>query len=163
MLRGMRALPLLCFAALGAAASAEEGDHGHGDLWRSHPHHASVVLGGTWHGHEEAETIGLDYEYRLNRTLGLGAVLEYAADPLETTTFLVVADIHVWRGLAIQTGPGIEHIEEEHGDDEDLFVYRIGALYEVEYGNFTISPQLHLDVTDENDSIIGAIAIGWAF
>jgi hypothetical protein len=163
MHRILRAITLIACTALASEALAEEAHHGHEGLWRNHPHHASIVLGGTWHGHEEAETIGIDYEYRLNQTLGLGAVLEYATDPLETTTFLVVADIHVWRGLAIQTGPGIEHIEEDHGHDEDLFVYRIGALYEVEYGNFTVSPQLHLDVTSENDSIIGAIAVGWAF
>lgn len=147
------------------SASADVHDDAHSELWRSHPQHASIVVAGTFedgeHGSEDAATLGFDYEYRLNRIVGLGLVAEHAFSPIDVTTLFVVADLHVWRGLAIQTGPGVALFDDS--DAEDEFVYRIGALYEFEYGKFTISPQLHLDIGDETDSLILAIAFGFGF
>jgi hypothetical protein len=125
------------------------------------PHHLSLVLGGT-HVPEAGHTgftIGLDYEYRLNRNLGLGFIAEYAAGPVDATTFLAVADIHVAKGFALQTGPGVEII-----DGETFFTVRFGALYEFELGEaFTLSPQLHYDLSAGEDGIIFAIALGRGF
>lgn len=144
-------------------------------MWRTKPHHLSVVLGGTVEdgeeedeeeGNHEAATVGVDYEYRLNQFLGLGSLVERAFAPLETTTALFVADLHIWRGLAVQTGPGVEHIDresEDQGGREDKLAYRIGSLYEFERGRFTVSPQVHLDVTSDTRSIIFGVAFGFGF
>jgi hypothetical protein len=62
-------------------------------------------------------------------------------------------------GFAIQTGPGVEFV-----DDESFFVTRLGALYEFEIGeDFTLSPQLHYDFSTGEDAIVFGIAIGKAF
>ncbi|MEM1447530.1 MAG: hypothetical protein AAF957_03170 [Planctomycetota bacterium] len=128
--------------------------------WIDEPHHLSVVAAGTHAADEDAPTAGIDYEYRLNRILGVGAVAEYAFEPFNATTVLAVADIHIWRGLGIQTGPGVVLF-----DSEQLFVYRIGGLYEFELGGgMTISPQLHYEITDsEADAFVYAIALGVGF
>ncbi len=157
---------LLLMMVLAQSIAVGEGEEQEKEeMWKEHPHHLSVVLAGTVEDGEEenekAETLGIDYEYRLNDFLGIGAVVERAFDPLDTTTALFVADLHVWRGLAIQTGPGVEQIDR--GDGEDKFVYRIGSLYEIERGRFTVSPQLHLDVTSEAKSVIFAVAFGFGF
>jgi hypothetical protein len=168
----LRRFPLLLIIILQgltiAAVQAEEVG------WRERPSHLSVIVGYTWEDGEEentdAEMLGIDYEYRLSEFLGLGAVVEHAFDPLGATTALAVADLHVWRGLAIQTGPGVEFIDrrierdgEQEKEEKELFVYRVGVLYEFEQGNLTISPQLHLDVTKDAESLIFGIAFGFAF
>ena len=133
-----------------------------GEMWQQHPNHLSVLVAGTFVDSEEGATFGLDYEYRLNERWGVGAVLERAFGSVDATTALAVADIHVWRGLAIQTGPGVERIDHD-GETEEEFVYRIGALYEIERERYTLSPQLHVDITEETESVVVGVAFGWGF
>lgn len=148
------AVGLLLAVALTDPSAAQEAHE-------AKPHHLSAVIGGTHIPHEDetAFTLGLDYEYRLNQTWGLGFVAEHAFGPIDSTTLLAVADIHVAGGFAIQTGPGVEFV-----DDESFFVTRLGALYEFEIGEeFTLSPQLHYDFSTGDDAIVFGIAIGKAF
>ena len=131
------------------------------ERWKTHPHHLSFLPAWTFaEDGESAFTIGLDYEYRVNSFLGLGGVVEYAFDPLDTTTILFVADLHLTNSLVIQTGPGFV-IEEE----ENLFTYRIGLLYEFEFpNNLSFSPQVHYDIIDAvSNEWITALAFGWSF
>ena len=145
----------LAFAVIGSASAQHEIEF--------HPdkrHHLSVVGAGSYVYEEDytAATVGIDYEYRVSPLLGLGFVAERAFGRIDATTLLAVADIHIWRGLAIQTGPGIEII-----DGEVFAAGRIGALYEFELeDHWTISPQVHFDISDENAIVFGA-AFGRAF
>jgi hypothetical protein len=146
-------------------------------VWKSHPNHLSVIAGVTDDEEATAFTLGLDYEYRVSELLGLGAVVEHAFEDIDATTLLVVADIHIWRGLAIQTGPGVEFAdgkeeetaeeararEEEAARDEDFFIYRLGALYEFEFGRTTLSPQLHYDFSSGPDAVVACLALGYSF
>lgn len=144
--------------AVSAAASAEE------PLWETHPNHFSVVLAATDDGPETAFTVGGDYEHRVNGFLGIGGVVERAFGEIDATTLLAVADLHLWRGLAVQTGPGVELVDsrgEERAEEE--FVYRIGALYEFEFGHATFSPQVHYDVTTGEDAVVFGGALGYYF
>lgn len=123
-------------------------------------HHISVFAGGTdiTGESETAFTLGIDYEYRVNRLLGLGFIAERAFGDIDSTTLFAVTDIHLWRGLVTQLGVGAEI---SHG--ETYFAARIGALYEFEVGEgFTLAPQLHYDFS-EDDSLVFGISIGRAF
>ncbi|MEM7232851.1 MAG: hypothetical protein AAF517_11775 [Planctomycetota bacterium] len=123
------------------------------------PHHLSVVIAGTREDDEDAFTLGFDYEYRVNELLGVGAVAEHAFEPVKATTLLAVADIHIWRGFAIQTGPGAFV-----GRERTHFVYRLGGLYEFDFDEFTFSPQIHYDFTETApDGLVYAVAVGFAF
>ena len=126
-------------------------------------HHLSLLLADTrllvpGEDDEDAFTIGIDYEYRLNYRFGAGVVAEYAVDPLDATTFLGALDVHLYKGLVMQLGVGVEFIE---GDANELG--RIGMLYEFEFGHLTFSPQLHWDVTSAEDSVVFGFAIGRNF
>ena len=133
-----------------------EGEHD----WEEKPHHLSLLVGGTFEEEESAPTLGVDYEYRVDEFLGVGAVVaERAFDEIEATTYLGVADLHFNNGVIVQTGPGIEIRDGE----DDIFVYRLGVLYEWEWGGYTVSPQLHYDATSEQDAIIVGVAFGFAF
>lgn len=124
------------------------------------PHHLSVLVADTHvSGEGDNFTIGIDYEYRLSKLLGVGAVVERAFGELDATTVLAVADIHLQHGLIVQVGPGFER---RH--DENVFVARIGMLYEFELDNLTLSPQLHWDYHDgEANAIVAGLALGFSF
>lgn len=62
-------------------------------------------------------------------------------------------------GLIMQAGPGFEH-----KGNEDIFVARVGVLYEFEIDHFTLSPQLHWDYHDgEANTTIAGVAFGFSF
>jgi hypothetical protein len=155
-------LPLACLA-ISTPASAQEESTGE-EQRRGEaegPHHLSLVTGGTYivETEEIAFTLGVDYEYRVSELLGMGFVLEHAFGEVDATTLLLVADIHLWEGLAVQMGPGVEFAE-----DEEFLLGRMGVLYEFEAGGgVTIAPQAHYDFSEGEDAIVFAIAIGKAF
>ena len=156
--RAVRSWPLV-LASLCASCSALEGGAGHHHDWRLEPHHLSVLLGSTLEEGETGPTYGIDYEYRVCEFVGLGAVAEEAEDDVDATTVLAVADLHVTPQFIFQTGPGWE---DRKG--EDFFVYRVGVLYEWVFDNgYTLSPQLHYDMTDEEDAVVIGFAIGKNF
>lgn len=125
------------------------------------PHHLSLVVAGTHvpDADETAFSLGIDYEYRVSEALGLGLVAEHAFGPLDSTTLLAVADIHLWKGWALQIGPGVEFAE-----DEEFFLGRLGTLYEFEIGDsFTLAPQVHYDLSEGEDAIVFGVGVGRAF
>ena len=149
----------LAATLLAAPASAQE----HAEHSEHGPNHISVVVGATDNTEDTALTFGIDYEYRFSRMLGLGVVAEHAIDDIDATTVLLVADLHFGPGFVVQTGPGVEFLDTEEGSEEE-FVYRIGALYEFELGGgATLSPQLHYDITAEDDSVVALLAWGINF
>jgi hypothetical protein len=144
-----------CVSLVTACASLEgEGEHD----WREEPHHASILLSGTIEEHESAPSIGLDYEYRVSRFLGLGAIVDRAFGEIDSTTVLAVADLHITNQFIVQTGPGAEFL-----GSEEKPVYRIGVLYEFERSGFTVSPQVHYDWTSGEDALIVGLAFGVGF
>ena len=167
-------LSSLVFCAISAGATiANDDDHGSStsqDKSRIpyHPdkrHHLSILTAGTNVPSEDytAFTLGIDYEYRLNRRLGVGFVAEHAFGNIDATSLLAVADIHLWRGLTLQVGPGVEFVDE--GEENETFALaRIGTLYEFEIGeSYTLSPQFHYDISSGADAIVFGVAFGRAF
>jgi len=112
---------------------------------KTYPHgrnHLSLFIGNTdIEREEQGFTVGLDYEYRVNELLGLGTVVEYAAGGIDAWSLLTVADVHIYQGLVLQVGPGVEKSSEE-----TVFIARVGVLYEFERRGLTISPQIHYDL-----------------
>ncbi|MEO1080074.1 MAG: hypothetical protein AAFY29_11010 [Pseudomonadota bacterium] len=120
-----------------------------------------MFLGGTDNSEfSAAPTGGIDYEYRVTDLLGVGVVAEHAGGSYDATTLLAVADLHpMRRGPIFQLGLGAET-----SDQHDVFVARVGVLFEFEFDAFTVSPQLHWDYHDgiENAFVFG-LAFGFAF
>lgn len=145
-------LLLATIMSTSATAENEEGLH--------MPYHLSVFLGDTHiDGEGDNPTIGIDFEYRVNQLLGIGTVVEYAGGELDATTALAVADIHLHEGWVMQLGPGFEHRHSE-----EVFVSRVGLLYEFELNHYTFSPQLHWDYHDgEENALVAGFAVGFSF
>ena len=142
-------------------AYAQQGELDGAPVYGVHgPHHLSVLMANTHSsGEGNNPTIGLDYEYRVNALLGVGAVLERAYGTLDATTMLAVADIHCRNGLIMQVGPGFER-----NSHDTIFVARLGILYEFEMGRYTLSPQLHWDYHEgEANTIVAGVALGFSF
>lgn len=124
------------------------------------PFHISVIQADTIvNGKGDNATLGIDMEYRVNSLLGLGAVIEYAWGELDATTVLAVADIHLTEGWVMQIGPGVEY-----SHNEEIFVSRLGLIYEFEFNHYTFAPQVHWDYHDgEKNSVVAGFAVGFSF
>lgn len=153
-------LAVFCLFGLMSTALAQSAEHNELGHTPHGPNHLSLLLADT---HVDGEgnngTLGVDYEYRVSPLLGLGTVIEHASGDLEATTLLAVADVHLYQGFIMQIGPGFEH-----RDNENVSVARAGFLYEFEYQNFTLSPQLHWDYHNgETNAFVAGIAVGFSF
>ncbi len=161
---------LLLAAVLLAAPGIASAEEAHEEGWRAKPSTVSLILAGTSDEDEDVFTVGLDYEHRIHDFVGVGAVVEYATDDIDAVTLLGVVDLHLWRGLGIQTGPGVEFVREEEEEpggtrktDKREFVYRAGLLYEFEIGAFVFTPQVHYDYSTGKDAVIYGAAFGFHF
>ncbi len=160
-MRKQAVLSLFTLLLLANGPLHAEGEHEHGHEIGFHaPHHLSVLSADTHiRGIGDYTTLGIDYEYRVSNLLGVGFVLEHAFGELDATTAIAVADIHLDSGLILQLGPGYEHVE-----GENVFVTRLGMLYEFEFDGFTLSPQLHWDYHDGHENaLVAGIALGFSF
>ena len=144
---------LFCLAAIPAMAETHDFS-----LARQH---VSFVAGTSDNEKHSAFTYGIDYEYRVSPFLGVGSVLEHAGGDIDATTALLVADLHFGERFILQTGPGIEVIDKPGGQQE-LAVLRLGALYERPVGEHaTFSPQIHVDFTEEHNTLV--VLFAWGF
>lgn len=160
-------------------AEATAGEHEEHEF---HRHHLSVFLGATTadvevHGgegeagaeSEEGETggettreteasIGLDYEYRLNRRWGVGFLFDYVAGDARTSVAGIPVILHPVGGLKLLAAPGLEHHE---GENE--FLVRLGLMYDFEVGGWTIAPAVNVDFVDSEETYVYGVNIGRGF
>ena len=141
--------------------SAETGEHeddaGRGES--SHDHHDAhhtlgIFIGDTSEDRLERNggTLGIEYEYRFNRTFGVGVTAERVFGNFDTDVLVIPVAYHMgpWKAYA---GPGLEFVD---GEQETLI--RVGLEYGFEAGDWEISPQVDLDfVSDERLFIFGVV------
>lgn len=125
------------------------------------PHHLSLLLGITGFASSGGTglTFGVDYEYALTPSAGLGVVLERADGDIEATSLFAVADIHLTEQWVLQVGPGIEW-----GEEEDVGAFRLGGYFEMEVHEWTLSTTLAYDIADgEDDTYVLGVLLGFKF
>ena len=106
---------------------------------------------------DRGATLGLEYERRLDATLGVGLVAEHVFGDLDFTIFAVPLFIHTgrWKFLI---APGVE--------DSDLgteFLLRIGGDYAFEVGRWEIGPGIDVDFVDGDVVPVVGVIIGRGF
>ena len=99
----------------------------------------SLFLGASSNSETTAFTIGVDYQYRISRVFGVGAILDHAAGDIKSTLVAPALFLHL-KKLAFTVAPGAEF-----SDDETTMVLRLGAEYEFELSRFSISPAIFYD------------------
>ena len=145
-------------------------------------HRVSLIIG---HGHVfGAETTsggnivtiptwGIDYSYWINHNYGVGLksdieIINYVVEDsegefIDRSNPVIVSIIflyHTRKGWNFLTGPGIEF--EEH---ENLFIYRVGAGYEVHIPNdWDFAPEIIFDIKEKGiGSFTWGIGVGKSF
>lgn len=166
----------VALCALTASASASEAHEDH-----HHPNHLAVFLGGTDGKGDTGVgfTVGVDCERRLNEWLGVVALFDYAARPLDETVLGVGLMVHPAGRLAFAVAPGVV-FEKDHGthgtasrsdgvhgelsDTTAEFMIRIGLMYQIELGErFSLAPQLNLDLLGRDTVPVFGISAGVGF
>jgi hypothetical protein len=118
----------------------------------------SLILGATFESRRDnGFTVGLEYERRLNATVGLGVIGEHVFGDLDFTIVVLPVFFHSgpWKFLV---GPGIED-----GETSSEFMVRFGGAYEFEVGGWIFSPGVDLDLVDGDLVSVFGVVIGKPF
>lgn len=146
-----------------------------------HKNHLSLFTGGTTESSNgETSTsfsLGLDYERRVSRLigLGLGGEFVFGGDEREALAGLYFI-LHPAGGLVLAAGPGVEFAKEGHTEGEveaqqeesgteTHAGLRIGILYEFEVGHrYSIAPSIYTDfIEGKEPTFVWGLAFGVGF
>jgi hypothetical protein len=159
-----------CLPAHGESAAEprhdDQRDH------EAHRNNVGVFVGITAGGEEEGGgkedatgTIGLEYERRLSRWLGIGVVAEFAGGQRRDHVGVIPLTLRASRRAKFVVGAGWESSSGSEvfgGETEPLF--RLGFMYEFEVvpGNH-VSPGINVDFVDGETLVVVGATIGWGF
>ncbi len=121
--------------------------------------HVILFLGATISDDDTAFSVGIDYEYRLNEFLGIGALAEYTAADPDSWVLAGELFVHVTEGLGLIFATGVEL---EDGDAE--FLFRTGISYEFDLDDgWTIGPEVNVDFVDGDQDLVVGLSVGRTF
>ncbi len=152
-----------------------------------HKNELALFVGGTYDNDEGTNsfTIGGDYEFRFHPRVGISAEAEYVVGP-DTGVFAFPVIFHVYRGLMVLAGPGVEHtprvrpevpgelldeLGEAHVEPEEAgsrFLVRVGAQYAIHVGaRVSIIPAVDFDFVNGHERVealfVYGVKIGFGF
>ena len=116
----------------------------------------AIFLGGSTNKDASAFTIGADYQYRINKIFGVGALIDHAAGDLQSTIIGPALFLHV-SPFEFMVAPVIEN-----SDDELSPVVRLGVGYEIELSVLSIVPSVFMD-TERAGEITVVYGLSFAF
>jgi hypothetical protein len=103
--------------------------------------------------------VGIGYEFRFVRWIGVGVTGEYMTGVFRDGVLLFPVYAHPWRGLRFEIAPGVEF-----SDDPEEFAIRFGAAYEIElFRGLSISPEFNVDLVDGETTLVYGASLGWGF
>jgi hypothetical protein len=153
MLVALVAIALTGIGAGTVLAEEEAGEEGRNEL--------SLFLGGTHTSDDDGFSVGLDYEYHVNRRFGIGGLLEYTGPDFREWIVGLPICWHPWRELKLFVAPGVDF---DRPDDKTYFLVRIGSEYGFGIGRgFEIAPALNIDFTSEETSLVYGVSIAKKF
>ena len=147
----------------GAGEVHDEGSH------EFHRHHMALLLGNTQSEEtSNGPSIGVDYEYRYNKYLGIGGLVEWAGGDFDHLLLIVPLYIHPHKGWLFSVSLGSEIHKEHEGHEEDKktrdWIFRTGVAYQFPVGErYTIGPEFNVDFSEHETTIAYGIAFGIGF
>ncbi len=139
-------------------------------------HHAAVFVGATSNLYAKHTdfTIGLDYEYRLNKFFGVGFIGDYVMADKSETLLMAGLFYHPIASLKLYTGNGIAIVTEveedtQHNENEgeeksvSYYAFRLGTGYDFHITNFSITPTISWDLINGHSSIVYGLSFGIGF
>ena len=101
-----------------------------------HPHHLSLIVGATEKSGNWAQTVGIEYTYRLNMRWSVGGWYEQSFGDFELESLGVLTNLYATDHLALLLGAG----SERDLFNEAKYLGRIGASYQFHIGSATVAP-----------------------
>ena len=158
-------LLLAAILTLGVALTALASESHRAGAGVGHRHEAAMFLGVGIRDEDHHETesgfaLGFEYQYRLARFVGVGALVEFVAGELRDVLVIAPLSLHPWRGLRLVVAPGAEIPDE--GSTE--FALRLGAGYKIPLGGrFTLLPEFNADLIDGTPTYVfgASFAVGF--
>ena len=123
-----------------------------------------MFAGFTSVNHNTEATFGVEYEYRFNELIGVGAAYEHTSKAHHgdgTSIYMALVHVHPWKELRLSAGYGIEDIHHEGAHSED--VLRVGISYDFHVGEFGIAPAFNLDRVAGHTAKVFGVALTKAF
>ena len=149
------AVPLIIALVCTTPAHGEEFESGH----EYEPNTVGVFLGATSEGRRDrAATLGIEYERRLSREIGIGGIYEHAFGDLDFDILAVAVAYHSgpWK---LYAAPGVEITNERSTE----FLLRLGVEYGFHVQSLEISPQVDLDLVDGDEVLVIGATIAYGF
>jgi hypothetical protein len=147
----------------GVAAAAPASESQEAEAGVHHRHDVALFLGAAIRDEEETESgfaLGLEYQYRLHRFLGVGALVEGELGDLRDVLLVAPISLHPWRGLRLVVAPGAEIPNE--GSTE--FALRLGAGYKIPLGGrFTLVPEFNADLIEGHPTYVFGVNLAVGF
>jgi hypothetical protein len=155
---------------LGAQESAAET---HEEEHDSRNNAVAIFLGGVTHlgsdgsSSETGFAFGVEYVRRVATWLSVGILAEGATTDTQRDFILALPLFaHLTKNILLVVGPGVETAPLGQGSPEGRhyeFLMRFGAIYEFEFKNFVIGPQVNLDVVDGQWTMVYGATFGIGF
>jgi len=115
-----------------------------------------VFMGGTSSHESTAFTLGIGYQYKITRLIGVGGFLDHAFGDINSTIVAPALYLSV-KNFTFLVGPGIEI-----SDDDVIGVLRLGVEYQLEFSGFLLKPGLFFDTErDEDPSVVYGLSFGY--
>lgn len=149
---------LLALAPTGALAD-DDAHGGHDD----HRHHLAVALGGAFKNEapKSALFVGVDYEYRINPTWGVGGYYEETIGDFDLQALGLLVYVHPTDGLKLAVGLAVER---KFGTTKDKALVRLMAAYDWHVGQVTMGPMVAWDLIEDQTNVVYAgFGLGFGF
>jgi len=143
------AAALLCSLCWSANAGAQEQGLEENEF--------AVFIGFALEGRDDGFAVGVEYERRIDESLGLGLLIEHTFGDFDTWVFALPLTLHVekWKFVL---APGIE---DSNGGSENLV--RIAVGYEIETSKLKMTPIFNVDFVDDETTFVLGVSFGWPF
>ena len=132
-----------------------------GGLWAQESgkrHTLAVFLGDTYDDGDHGFTLGLDYEYRLSRWVGLGGMVDLPAISRHPCVVGIPVFLHATKRLTFELAAGMER-----ADGGSNALVRVGALYGIPLGPVDLVLSFMVDFVDSDAVYVFGVAFSWDF
>lgn len=146
----MKKLFILLSLSISSAVFAGEGNH-----------HAAIFTGVTTGDDNAAQTVGVEYEFKLpflEKQFGLGAVVESIDGDHNASLVGVGLIYHLPFHLKVNATYATE---KAHG--HEISINRVGIAYDHHIGAYSISPTVNIDSSAHHAFTVYGVAWGYSF
>ena len=129
----------------------------------------AFFLGGTTESQngesETGFTVGVDYERRLSKHVGVGLLFEGVMGNQEREIVLgLPLSLHPGERLRLVIAPLLEFTKKRTAGDKDAeFGIRAGGGYEFPLGQYALSPELYVDFIGSKVALVYGVSFAFGF